>query len=1198
MILRKYLAIFISFVFIITIVEFDLTEVHGSSDPMIEITYNDKDGNDKEAILSEIGTVADLEYIWDDDEEDDIPVTLYGKAYLATIPAGSTITNINWASYGSNTLARIWYKTFPKVCTNANKAKEYIEDTNQYLSGSEFWDTSSTLYNSWLKTRISLNNELPLSSVQGFIFSVDNRSSKSDWVFIQISTGLNVDKSNLELLLNRFPEAGYYFNGDTWNGKVFSNTGFWNELQSLKSEVQAVYDSSSYTQDQIDAKVEEFTARLDTAISNLIPDTQVLPVKIHDALETYKPLSDDDKAKYSSKSVQKYENARSAAVAVYDTLFDSNGNAIVETNKAERQEEIDAVADVLEAAYNDLLGKSSEADIERWLAASEWVSSQTIVEDHFTPESVNALNTAIQTAKTIEDAYDDPYDILASKTEYQAYTDAVASALCAYYQLENAGPISVHVRIVDNYGITHPEYAIDDSGDSDMAHFNGDVTLTNNKTIQGLFLENEGGLYTTPKTAYKPKAGVAGIDDSCQHAHTYVYVNGKLAIPALQADPTSLARMNPSAGHMDVYSGEDLSAGPVYFDHVHENIEERFPVLKNALHDGDNVIILRTSAPFFHFSATGAIDRCISDTDNGAYLSAYYDSFGFLNIDDSEFTDGAIETKPGEGIEISVSQSQSDVITGDPDDAEEAKEISVLASEPFETKEAAEKASSFTALTAKDGDDTVDVVTDADGKAEFSLAKEGWYRIAVMGIKGELRVQQSYLVDGNSILPGYYPDFKVSDYMLVHITLDDERKDVADAKTAAETAKTVAETAKETYEESKEAADAAAATPGDEAVAAAAKALEDAETAAEKAEQAKDAADAYLAKVQALEAKKDQMSDANKAAIEAELLSAEKMAADAAAAKEAADAEVKKAEEAQDKAVTKADLEKCKAEIEALKTDIAEKQQEIEELNGQITTLTTENTNNKNRISELETEIAAAQEELQELLGDEENQGKIDELNSQIEAAQNTINELNDQISANQTEIDTLKGKVDAAQSAIDAISAADPLAEARTEAINTVNKYLEDNAASILEEDTDSAELAALKALLGIKDAKTAEEIKKAVDAAIAKIDEKIEKAAKIAEAEAQKVTGLKVKVKKTKATVTWKKNAKVTGYEVYRSLKKKSGYKKVATVKKNTKVKFVNKNLKKGKKYFYKVRTFTKINGKTYYGKYSAVKATKKIK
>lgn len=1165
--------------------------VHADEEDKISVKYTiDGSSEEIEANLTSIGTgVTRGDYT--------------GHAYLATLPSDGVIKSVTKAgytvSYGStvNTLFTAFNTSLEDLLAKPDLwyvDEEFDINTENivYEGDGDITRRSYSLWVTYSRIADEVQSEIPMENVRGFIARlINNDTQGEDYVIIQVSTASAVvDKTALKELIDNAYTSGFYTENDTWNGKDGSENGFWSDYQAILGEANQVYESTSYTQEQIDAKVEEFTTRLNNAIANLIPDTQVLPVKIHNALRTYKPLSDEDKAKHSAKSVQKYENTRSAAVAAYDTLFDGDGNAIVETNKAERQEEIDAVADALEAAYNDLLGKSSETDIERWFAASEWVASQTIVEDHFTAESVDALNSAIQAAKAIEDAYDDPHDILASKTEYQAYTDAVASALCAYYQLENAGPISVHVRIVDNYGILHPEYAIDDSGDSDMAHFNGNVTLTNNKTIQGLFLENEGGLYTLPKTAYTPRTGAGGIDDTCEHAHTYVYVNGKLAIPALQADPTSLARMNPSAGHMDIYSGKDLSVGGYYpSDGIYENIEDRFPVLKNALHDGDDVVVLRTSAPYMHYYQTGVLDRCLSNNSDGSRhvpLSAYYDSFGFLNIDDSAFTEGAVEAKPEEGIEISVSQSQSDVITGDPSDTEEAKNISVFASEPFESKEAAEKASSFTALTAKDGDDTVDVVTDADGKAEFSLAKEGWYRIAVMGIKGEMRVQNSFT--GSEILGGYYPSLKVSDYMLVHISLDDEREDVALAKEAAENAEGAAADAKAAYEASKEAADAAAATPGDEAVAAADKALEDAETAAEKAEEAKAAADAYLAKVQALEAKKDQMSDANKAAIEAELTNAEKMVSDASDAKDAADAEVKKAEDAQDKAVTKAALKACQEEIAQLKADIVTKQQEIDALK-------TQNTANQTKISELEREIAAAQEELETLLGDEENQGRIAELNEQIETAQNTIDNLTQQIIDNQTEINTLKEEVVAAKGEIESLT---NLASAKKDAINRINKYLDDNKGNILPEDSDSAELAVLRAIMAIKDASTEEEITKAADAAIAKLDEKIAVKKAVDKAKAQTVSDLKVKVKKNTATITWKKNAEVTGYEVFRSLKKKSGYKKVSTLSKNTKTKFVNKKLKKGKKYFYKVRTFTKVNGKKYYGKYTAVKATKKIK
>jgi len=37
---------------------------------------------------------------------------------------------------------------------------------------------------------------------------------------------------------------------------------------------------------------------------------------------------------------------------------------------------------------------------------------------------------------------------------------------------------------------------------------------------------------------------------------------------------------------------------------------------------------------------------------------------------------------------------------------------------------------------------------------------------------------------------------------------------------------------------------------------------------------------------------------------------------------------------------------------------------------------------------------------------------------------------------------------------------------------------------------------------------------------------------------------------------------------------------------------LRYTDRELRKGKKYFYKVRTYTKIDGKTYLGKWSAAK------
>ena len=80
-----------------------------------------------------------------------------------------------------------------------------------------------------------------------------------------------------------------------------------------------------------------------------------------------------------------------------------------------------------------------------------------------------------------------------------------------------------------------------------------------------------------------------------------------------------------------------------------------------------------------------------------------------------------------------------------------------------------------------------------------------------------------------------------------------------------------------------------------------------------------------------------------------------------------------------------------------------------------------------------------------------------------------------------------------------------------------------------------------------------------------------------------------LRSKLNKRSIKLTWTKSKgyKVDGYQLYRSTKKSSGYKKYVTTKKLT---YTNKaKLKKGTRYYYKVRGYRVIDGKTYYTQWS---------
>lgn len=98
------------------------------------------------------------------------------------------------------------------------------------------------------------------------------------------------------------------------------------------------------------------------------------------------------------------------------------------------------------------------------------------------------------------------------------------------------------------------------------------------------------------------------------------------------------------------------------------------------------------------------------------------------------------------------------------------------------------------------------------------------------------------------------------------------------------------------------------------------------------------------------------------------------------------------------------------------------------------------------------------------------------------------------------------------------------------------------------------------------------------------------------------KKVTGLKVRRNKTEALLQWTKQENAS-YAIYRSNKKNGKYKRVGTLKNSywadtdyNKVQWVDTELKSGKKYYYKVRAYCKIDGERVYGLYSGIKKLSK--
>lgn len=85
-------------------------------------------------------------------------------------------------------------------------------------------------------------------------------------------------------------------------------------------------------------------------------------------------------------------------------------------------------------------------------------------------------------------------------------------------------------------------------------------------------------------------------------------------------------------------------------------------------------------------------------------------------------------------------------------------------------------------------------------------------------------------------------------------------------------------------------------------------------------------------------------------------------------------------------------------------------------------------------------------------------------------------------------------------------------------------------------------------------------------------------------------KQTAFRVKAGKKSFTASWKKVSGASGYTVYYSTKKTSGFKS-KTVKGNSKVRYTVKSLKKGKTYYVRARAYRTVSGKKVYGPYTSL-------
>ena len=78
------------------------------------------------------------------------------------------------------------------------------------------------------------------------------------------------------------------------------------------------------------------------------------------------------------------------------------------------------------------------------------------------------------------------------------------------------------------------------------------------------------------------------------------------------------------------------------------------------------------------------------------------------------------------------------------------------------------------------------------------------------------------------------------------------------------------------------------------------------------------------------------------------------------------------------------------------------------------------------------------------------------------------------------------------------------------------------------------------------------------------------------------KKAKSVSIKSKRGVVLLRWKRNAKMSGYKIYRSTKKKGKYKCIKTLKSNKKASYTDKRVKSKKTYYYKIKFYKKAGKK----------------
>ena len=638
--------------------------------------------------------------------------------FVVSIPAGAEIDSITIPNSESNYVgleiagSDDWMDEFVNGSANYPTLSEIREKVG-LVSGTAFRvaDDSDDAYG-YAYNISELDEEIiqkiPAVNVEGYMLTCYIKYSQfgpciaAPGIIVQYASGdKSADTTELANEVARVTGENvknWHQTNDKWNGKTWSEKGFWNELTAPLAIAQELVEKGGS-----ELAVKDATAALQAAIGNLISKSNVNATALYEALNTKwcwygadhtlstagDPVSADN---CTFLSWQPYAKALKDAQALLDTLYE-NGKPTDE-NTASKQGEVDKLAAAADA--HKLVNKEAyAAAYDKYMAAKP--EAEALLQQ-YDPAKLTESDYTADSWKTYTDAYAvleadvayrivggtfkdwemlqgfngyNGYDGAGQWTHFIAHIEALKNA---YRALTSGVDVTVSFTYINNFSALYPG-------------FGGTSLYANSSLPLAAGSANLLGAYNAANIELDTH------DDTSLPGYYYANTG--------DTNPRFLVFINGSCAGLYIWSSRNST---LYPQHALSAVQ---------LHNGDSVKMVRVAMPQFNKEDSSGLDSSKWNLLN-ASEEHYQSSVALIDM-----------TAPGSakvGDKATFSATVTEANTTNLGSGKSAAGITLFISDPSETEALSQPIHKTAAATG------------ADGSLQYVFTKPGWYTVAMFNV--------------------------------------------------------------------------------------------------------------------------------------------------------------------------------------------------------------------------------------------------------------------------------------------------------------------------------------------------------------------------------------------------------------------------------------------------------------------------------